>query len=139
AGRPARWTVRRIAERLNGNLVPHVGKEMIRIFLLHHDQAAWEKRWCVAELNDCIAKIEEVLETYERLYNPRELVVRLDEPGRCMRMFVPLLPRRQYARRDAITNTGARHAPAITAIIKAPLWRTFPVAALTCSSATRTA
>jgi len=36
--------------------------------------------WCVAELNeDYIAKMEDVLETYERPYDPQEPVVCLDE------------------------------------------------------------
>ena len=36
--------------------------------------------WCVAELNeDYIAKMEDVLEVYERPYNPQEPVVCLDE------------------------------------------------------------
>jgi hypothetical protein len=36
--------------------------------------------WCVAELNDeHIAKMEDVLETYERPYDPQEPVVCLDE------------------------------------------------------------
>src|SRR5260370_7991896 len=36
--------------------------------------------WCVAELNeDYIAKMEDVLETYEQPYHPQEPVVCLDE------------------------------------------------------------
>ena len=36
--------------------------------------------WCVPELNeDYIAKMEDVLETYEQDYNPQEPVVCLDE------------------------------------------------------------
>ncbi len=36
--------------------------------------------WCVAELDDeYIAKMEDVLETYERAYDPSEPVVCLDE------------------------------------------------------------
>jgi len=36
--------------------------------------------WCVAELNEeYIAKMEDVLETYERHYDPQEPVVCLDE------------------------------------------------------------
>ena len=38
------------------------------------------KKLCVAKLNeDCIAKTEDVLETYERPYDSREPVVCLDE------------------------------------------------------------
>ena len=36
--------------------------------------------WCVAELNeDYIAKMEDVLETYEQPYDPKQPVVCLDE------------------------------------------------------------
>jgi hypothetical protein len=36
--------------------------------------------WCVAELNeDYIRKMEDVLETYEQPYNPKQPVVCLDE------------------------------------------------------------
>jgi len=36
--------------------------------------------WCVAELNDeYIAKMEDVLETYEKPYDPQQPVVCLDE------------------------------------------------------------
>jgi hypothetical protein len=36
--------------------------------------------WCVAELNDeYINKMEDVLETYEKPYDPQEPVVCLDE------------------------------------------------------------
>ena len=36
--------------------------------------------WCVAELNeDYIAKMEDVLETYEQPYDPQQPVVCLDE------------------------------------------------------------
>src|SRR4029077_2425651 len=36
--------------------------------------------WCVAELNDnYIAKMEDVLETYEKPYDPKQPVVCLDE------------------------------------------------------------
>jgi len=39
-----------------------------------------KKMWCVAELNeDYIAKMEDVLETYEQPYDPREPVVCVDE------------------------------------------------------------
>jgi DDE superfamily endonuclease len=39
-----------------------------------------KKRWCVAELNnDYLAKMEDVLETYEQPYNSQEPVVCLDE------------------------------------------------------------
>ena len=55
--------------------------------------------WCVAELNaEYIEKMEDVLETYERPYDPREPVVCLDEKaGHVARRH----PARLAGRRDA--------------------------------------
>jgi hypothetical protein len=49
--------------------------------LLNHDLKPWrEKMWVVADLDDeYIAKMEDVLETYEQPYDPQEPVVCLDE------------------------------------------------------------
>jgi hypothetical protein len=60
--------------------------------------------WCVAELNDeYIAKMEDVLETYERPYDPAEPVVCLDEKSVTLHADVrpasPAQPGRE-ARRD---------------------------------------
>jgi len=61
--------------------------------------------WCVAELNDeYIAKMEDVLATYERAYDPAEPVVCLDEKPVVLHADVrpasPTLPGRE-ARRDS--------------------------------------
>jgi putative transposase len=50
AGR-ARWTVRLVAEEaVKRRLVPGVGRETIRVLLLHHDLQPWrEKMGCVAD------------------------------------------------------------------------------------------
>jgi DDE superfamily endonuclease len=60
--------------------------------------------WCVAELNeDYIAKMEDVLETYERPYDPQEPVVCLDEKPVTLHADVrPASPARpgREARRD---------------------------------------
>ena len=60
--------------------------------------------WCVAELNeDYITKMEDVLETYEKPYNPAEPVVCLDEKPVTLHADVrpasPAVPGRE-ARRD---------------------------------------
>src|SRR4051812_45994455 len=81
AGR-ARWTGRLVAEEaVKRKLVPKVGRETIRILLLPHDLKPWrEKMWWVAELDECyIAKMEDVLETYEQPDHRQEPVVCLDE------------------------------------------------------------
>ena len=44
AGR-ARWTVRLVAEEaVKRKLVPHIGRETIRILLLHHDLKPWREK-----------------------------------------------------------------------------------------------
>jgi putative transposase len=41
----ARWTVRLVAEEaVKRKLVPHVGRETIRILLLHHDLRPWREK-----------------------------------------------------------------------------------------------
>ena len=60
--------------------------------------------WCVAELNeDYIAKMEDVLETYEQPYDPQQPVVCLDEKPVTLHADVrrgsPAVPGRE-ARRD---------------------------------------
>jgi hypothetical protein len=60
--------------------------------------------WCVAELSeDYIAKIEDVLETYEQPYDPKQPVVCLDEKPVTLHADVrpasPAAPGRE-ARRD---------------------------------------
>jgi hypothetical protein len=61
--------------------------------------------WCVAELNDeYIEKMEDVLEVYERPYNPQEPVVCLDEKPVTLHADIrppsPARPGRE-ARRDS--------------------------------------
>jgi hypothetical protein len=53
----ARWTIKR-------KLVPHLGRETIRILLESHDLKPWRERmWFVAEPNDeYVRKMEDVLE-----------------------------------------------------------------------------
>ncbi len=78
----ARWTVRLVAEEaVKRRLVPRVGRETIRILLLNHDLKPWrEKNVVVADLDDdYIANMEDVLEMYERPYDPQQPVVCLDE------------------------------------------------------------
>ena len=78
----ARWTVRLVAqEAVKRRLHSSCGKETIRILLsTTTSNRGGKKMWCVGELDDeYIAKMEDVLETYEKPYNPAEPVVCLDE------------------------------------------------------------
>jgi putative transposase len=49
----ARWTVRLVAEEaVKRRLVPRVGRETVRVLLLHHDLKPWrEKMWWCAGMN----------------------------------------------------------------------------------------
>jgi len=65
--------------------------------------------WCVAELNEeYVAKMEDVLETYEKPCNPEEPVVCLDEKPVTLHADVrPPLQQYRDGKRDGITNTSA--------------------------------
>jgi len=102
----ARWTVRLVAqEAIQRKLVPRVGRETIRMLLLSHDlKPRRKKMWVVAELDDdYIAKMEDVLEVYERPYDPQQPVICLDEKSVTLhadvRPATPAAPGRE-ARRD---------------------------------------
>ena len=69
--------------------------------------------WCVAELNeDYIAKMEDVLEVYERSYDPQEPVVCLDEKPVTLHADVrPASPANRAAKPDRTTNMNAAAPP----------------------------
>ena len=58
-----------------------MGRETIRVLLLSHDRKPWrEKMWRVPELDEAyIACREDVLETYERPYDPTQPMICFDE------------------------------------------------------------
>ena len=73
--------------------------------------------WCVAELNEeYIAKMEDVLEIYERPYDPAEPVVCLDEKPVTLHADVrpPLQPSRD-GKRGGTTNTSVAARPMFSA------------------------
>jgi hypothetical protein len=69
--------------------------------------------WCVAELNgDYIAKMEDVLETYERPYDPEQPLVCLDEKPITLHADVrPPSPAQRDAKPDRITSTSVARPP----------------------------
>jgi len=78
----ARWTVRLLAsEAVRRGVVPKAGRETIRLILAEHDLKPWRKKmWCVPKLDDeYVARMEAVLDVYERAENADEPVVCLDE------------------------------------------------------------
>jgi transposase len=77
-----RWTLELLKERLeDSGVVRSIGKEKIRIVLREHDLKPWLQRmWCVPKLDEeYIARMEDVLDVYERAYNPQFPVVCFDE------------------------------------------------------------
>ena len=69
--------------------------------------------WVVADLDDdYIAKMEDVLETYERPYDPQEPVVCLDEkPVTCTPMFAPPLRSSRGEKPDGTMSTNVAAQP----------------------------
>ena len=69
--------------------------------------------WCVAELDEeYIAKMEDVLETYEKPYDPAEPVVCLDEKPITLHADVrPPSPAKPGEKPDGTTNTSVAALP----------------------------
>ena len=102
----ARWTVRLVAEEaVKRNWFREwEGKPSGFCSSTTTSSRGGKKMWCVAELNeDYIAKMEDVLEMYERPYDPQQPVVCLDEKPVTLHADVrpasPAAPGRE-ARRD---------------------------------------
>jgi len=78
-----RWTLNLIVEEAEKRKLIDgtISREKIRIILQEHDLKPWqEKMWCISELNnEYIERMEEVLDVYERPYDPKNPVVCLDE------------------------------------------------------------
>jgi hypothetical protein len=78
-----RWTLDLIVdEAKKRNLIEDdISREQIRIILQEHDLKPWqEKMWCIGELNEeYIKNMEDVLDVYQRPYDPNKPVVCIDE------------------------------------------------------------
>ena len=77
-----RWTLELLKERVVADgIVTSIGKEKIRVILREHDLKPWLQRmWCVPKLDEeYIKRMEDVLNVYQRAYNPLFPVVCLDE------------------------------------------------------------
>jgi transposase len=77
-----RWTLDLLKERVEKDgTVDSINRDTIRVILQEHDLKPWQqKMWCIPELNDeYIERMEEVLEVYEKPYNPKKPVVCVDE------------------------------------------------------------
>jgi len=78
----ARWTLDLIVEEsVKRGIVDSISKSKIQVILQEHELKPWrEKMWCVPSLDDeYINRMEDVLQVYERPYNPSRPVVCIDE------------------------------------------------------------
>ena len=78
-----RWTLDLIVEKAQKRELVDgsISRETVRVILQEHDLKPWrEKMWCIAELDaEYIERMEDVLDVYERPYNPKRPVVCVDE------------------------------------------------------------
>jgi hypothetical protein len=94
-----RWTLDLIVEEAQKRQLVDgsISRETVRVILQEHDLKPWqEKMWCIAELNEeYIERLEDVLDIYERPYNPKRPVVFVDEkPVALFSDATPRLPPR---------------------------------------------
>jgi transposase len=77
-----RWTLDLIKEKVvEDGVVESIGRETVRLILREHDLKPWQqKSWCVPDLDEeFIERMEDVLDIYEKPYDPKNPVVCLDE------------------------------------------------------------
>lgn len=78
-----RWTLDLIVEESNRRSLTNndISREQVRIILQEHDLKPWqEKMWCVGEITEeFVERMEDVLDVYERPYDPKNPVVCIDE------------------------------------------------------------
>jgi transposase len=77
-----RWTLDLLKEKLETDgSVQSIGRETIRAVLREHDLKPWQqKMWCIPQLNEeYIARMEDVLDMYEKAHNAAFPVVCIDE------------------------------------------------------------
>ncbi len=78
-----RWTLDLIVEESEKRKLTEdtISREQVRIILQEHDFKPWqEKMWCIGSLDaEYIAKMEDVLDVYARLYDKNRPVICIDE------------------------------------------------------------
>ena len=78
----ARWTLNLLKEVSEKNsIVKNISRESVRILLASREIKPWRyKMWCIPNVDaEFISRMENVLEIYEKPYDPKEPVVCLDE------------------------------------------------------------
>lgn len=94
-----RWTLDLIVEEAQKRQLVdgQISRETVRVILQEHDLKPWqEKMWCIAELNEeYIERMEDVLDVYQRPYDPQRPVICVDEkPVALFSDATPRLPPR---------------------------------------------
>jgi transposase len=78
-----RWTLDLLAQEAERRKLidSTISREQIRIILQEHDLKPWqEKMWCIGDLDEeYIARMEDVLDVYERPYDQKNPVICVDE------------------------------------------------------------
>ena len=78
-----RWTLDLIVEESERRelLDKSISREQVRIILQEHDLKPWqEKMWCIADMDaEYVARMEDVLDVYERPYDKAFPVICIDE------------------------------------------------------------
>jgi hypothetical protein len=78
-----RWTLDLIVEQAQqrGLVGESISRETVRVLLKEHDLKPWqEKMWCIGQLDEeYIRRMEDVLDVYQRPYDPERPVVCVDE------------------------------------------------------------
>jgi len=78
----SRWTVRLLTNEIAGDEnIPTVSRESVRNVLNEHHTKPWlQKMWCIPTINEeYVERMEDVLDVYERPYNPKVPTVCVDE------------------------------------------------------------
>lgn len=112
----SRWTLELITEEAQKRkIVFKISKETIRLLMKNHKLKPWRlKMWCIPKLDEeYIKKMEDVLDTYEKPYNPKEPVVCLDErPVQLLAEARPPIPAKKPGQIKKQDSEYIRHGTA---------------------------
>ena len=78
----SRWTISLLVDAIKCNkIIQSIGRETVRKSLLSHDLKPWRRKmWCVPKLDDeYIERMEDVLDLYQKPFNPTRPVLCMDE------------------------------------------------------------
>lgn len=100
----SRWTLKLIQQSLDDKNIAKISKETIRIILGNRKVKPWiHKMWCIPNVTpEFIEKMEDVLEIYEKPYDPFEPVVCLDE--KLVMLLGSSSSRKEYKDKNGITK-----------------------------------